>query len=334
MTERLRRRRRRRDDELPAWARWNTDGAEGPWTVGVEEELMLLDARTLSLANRVDGVRAALPPALASHTSPETHACVIELKTGAHVSVTALAAELGRLRWSLSRILGERLGMRAAAAGMHPLVPGSEVAVASDHRYRQIDAAMRALARREPTMALHVHVALPDEHAAIRALDGLRDDLPLLLALSANSPFWRGRDSGFASFRTPVFAMFPRVGIARHFGDYRAYVRLVDRMVAGGAIPDPSHLWWDARLQPRLGTLEVRIMDAQSRVADVAAMAALVQCLVRRHAEAPPTLADDAEVLAENRFLASRDGLSARFIVGSGDPRRPAAEALAHMLEV
>src|SRR3954466_205858 len=117
-------------------------------------------------------------------------------------------------------------------------------------------------------MALHVHVAVPDGATAVRALDGLRDDLPLLLALSANSPFWRGADSGFASMRTPIFSMFPRVGIARHFGAYAEYVRAVEAVVGSGAIRDPSFLWWDARIQPRFGTVEVRIMDAQSRVTD------------------------------------------------------------------
>jgi carboxylate-amine ligase len=258
---------------------------------------------------------------------------VIELKTAAHATVSSLCGELTRLRASLAQVLGERLGLRTAAAGTHPLALRSEVAIASDLRYCEIDATMRALARREPTMALHVHVAVPDERAAVRALDGLRGELPLLLSLSANSPFWRGSDSGFASIRTPIFAMFPRVGIPRRFGSYGEYVGVVDGLVRSGAVPDAGYLWWDARLQPRLGTVEVRLMDAQSRVGDVGALAALVQCLVRRHAEGRPQPDVIAEVLAENRFLASRDGMSAWFIDGSRGPRRPAADALAEMLE-
>ena len=321
--------------ELPAWARWSTAPAARPWTVGVEEELMLLDARTSSVANRIDDVLAAVPRRLTAHLSAETHACVAELKTAAHATVPEVAAELTWLRKSLDGALRERLGLCAGGAGTHPLAMGSEVAVATTERYRKIDATMRALARREPTMALHVHVAAPDGTSAVRALNGLRGELPLLLALSANSPFWRGTDSGFASIRTPIFAMFPRVGIPRAFPSYRAYVRLVDAMLSSGAIPDAGHLWWDARLQPRLGTVEVRIMDAQSRVADVAVHTALVQCLVRRHAAAPPARVADPEVLAENRFLAARDGMSAQLIDSSGGPgrRRPAADALADMLE-
>ncbi len=164
----------------------------------------------------------------------------------------------------------------------------------------------------------------PTSAPAVRALDGLREQLPLLLALSANSPFWQGRDSGLASARIPVFQAFPRTGTPRSFGTYEDYVEAVDVLIRCDAIPEPTFLWWDARLQPRLGTIEVRIMDAQTRVRDTAALAALVQCLVRREAlerddgRACPTA---PEVLEENRFLASRDGDGR----GVRRPRRRAA---------
>jgi glutamate---cysteine ligase / carboxylate-amine ligase len=192
---------------------------------------------------------------------------------------------------------------------------------------------MRALAGREPTLALHVHVGVPDGEAAVRALSSLRSHLPLLLALSANSPFWRGDDSGFASMRTPVFSMFPRVGIPRYFGTYASYVRLVGGMLRSGAVPEPGFLWWDARLRPRLGTVEVRIMDAQSRVADVAALAAVVQCLVRRQADVRRPAVGEPELLAENRFLAARDGMRAQFIDGLAGRRHSARAALGELLE-
>jgi carboxylate-amine ligase len=191
---------------------------------------------------------------------------------------------------------------------------------------------MRALAYREPTMALHVHVAVPDADTAVHALDGLRSDLPVVLALSANSPFWRGSDSGFASIRTPLFSMFPRVGIPRRFAGYASYVGVLDRMLRSGAIPEPGFVWWDARLQPRLGTVEVRIADAQSRVGDVAAIAAVVHCLVRRHAERGRPRLAEPEVLAENRFLAARDGMRAELIDGR-KARRPVDDRLAELLD-
>ncbi len=293
---------------------------------------MLLDARTRSIANRIDDVLAALPPELARHASSETHACVLELKSAPHATVAGAAEELTTLRSALDDVLRCELGLRAAAAGTHPLAVRADVAVTADPRHREIVETMGALARREPTMALHVHVAVPDGAAAVRALDGLRDDLPLLLALAANSPFWRGCDSGFAAMRSPIFAMFPRVGIPRRFGTYQRYTAAVQRMLSSVAIRDPSFLWWDARLRPPLGTVEVRIMDAQSRPADVGAMVALVQCLVRRHAEEGGEAATEAEVLDENRFLAARDGMDAVF-VDERRGRRPASDVLAERLE-
>ena len=168
----------------------------------------------------------------------------------------------------------------------------------------------------------------------MRALDGLREELPLLLALSANSPFWQGRDSGLASARTPVFQAFPRTGTPRAFGSYEAYVEAVDVLIRCDAIPEPTFLWWDARLQPRLGTIEIRIMDAQTRVRDTAALTALVQCLVRREAlgrdEDREPLAP--EVVEENRFLASRDGMDAKFVDPEAGRRVPVADRLAETL--
>src|SRR5206468_7317568 len=128
---------------------------------------------------------------------------------------------------------------------------------------------------------------------------------------------WEGRSSGFVSTRTPLFQAFPRVGVPRRFDSYRAYVEAVDLLIRSGAIPEPTFLWWDVRPQPRLGTVEVRIMDAQSTVTDTAALAALVQSIARLELEegfASPALLDAPEAIAENRFLAARDGMQARLL--------------------
>ncbi len=318
---------------LPSWASWNPIGAERPWTVGIEEEAMLLEPRGWTLVNRVDDVLASLPPGLHGRASAETHACAVELASRPHGHVAAAAGDLVRLRRSLHDTL-DLLGLRAAVGGTHPSATWTEVEASSGPRYQRIRMAMRDLVRREPTFALHVHVAVPDGDAAVRALDGVRSDLPLLLALSANSPYWQGRDTGLASARTPIFSMFPRVGIPRAFGSYTAYVGTVDALVSCGAVPDPSYLWWDARLRPHLGTVEVRIMDAQTRVARTAALAALVQCLVRLHAEdGASRAAPMPEALAENRFLAARDGIAARLIAPDGPRMEHALVRLGELLE-
>jgi carboxylate-amine ligase len=314
---------------LPHWAEWHTPPR--PWTVGLEEEVMLLEPTSGRPAGRSLDVLAALPPELAGHAFPETHACALELTTRPHGTVAGAAAELDALRRSLHSRLS-RLGLRAGVAGTHPLAVWSEIDVTAVARYQEIHASMRELARREPTFALHVHVAVPEAEAAARALAGLREDLPLLLALSANSPYWQARDTGLASARIPLMSMFPRAGIPPPAAGYAEYVAAVDLLTASGAVRDPSFLWWDARLRPRLGTLEVRIMDAQTYVRETAALAALVQCLVRRRAEVAAAPALTAEALAENRFLAARDGIAARLIRGSPARLQPAANRLARVL--
>jgi carboxylate-amine ligase len=302
--------------EGTAWASWNRDAVAEPWTVGVEEEVMLVSPRTWLPASRCEDVLAALPEGLASCARAETHGSALELATVPHATVGAAAAQLAELRAGLADTL-EELELRAAVAGTHPTARWEDIEVSPGARYQFVHASMRELARREPTFGLHVHVAVPSPEAALRALNALRLHIPVLLALSGNSPFWQGRDSGLASARTPAFQAFPRTGTARRFDDYADYVEAIDVLVRCDAIPEPTFLWWDARLQPAFGTVEVRVMDAQTRVEDAAAIAALVQCLVRLEAErgdVPAGVAEADEVVAENRFIAARDGMRACLI--------------------
>jgi glutamate---cysteine ligase / carboxylate-amine ligase len=315
----------------PLWARWN-DELDQRYTLGIEEELMLLQPASWSLAQSSDQVLARLSDELSPHASQETHAAVIELTTGIHPDVDGVMTELTFLRDRLSCEL-DPMRLTVAAAGTHPLTVRGETEVSGGVRYRELNDTMRVLARREPTMALHVHVGTPDPEDAIRLLNGLRRNVPVLLALSSNSPFWQGLDSGFASARTVIFQAFPRTGSPRWFADYADYVDTVDAVIASGAIPDPSFLWWDVRLQPALGTVEVRVMDAQSRLHDVTPMVALIQSLARLELEGRPSSAvPSAEVLAENRFLAARDGMDARLIDPAAGGLTPVREMLDSLL--
>ncbi len=274
---------------------------------------MILDAGGPGLAQCGDQVLARMPGRLRDHAGTETHAAVMELRTGAHQLVPAAISELAELRAALSATLAET-GLRSASAGTYPLALAQTVALSRGPRYRKIARTMRALAHRSPTMALHVHVGVPDPEDAIRVLNGLRSAVPPLIALAANSPFCEGRDGGFASERTAIFQAFPRTGLPRAFEDYEEYVRAVDALVESGALPDPTFLWWDLRLQPALGTVEVRVMDAQMEVADTAAIVALVQSLANMALEGELESWGAPEVLAENRFLAARDGMQASLI--------------------
>jgi glutamate---cysteine ligase / carboxylate-amine ligase len=320
---------------VPAWADWNAAATERPWTLGIEEEVMLLDPRSWGLVSRSDEVLAALAADVQANVCAETHGSALELATDPHAEVATAVAQLTHLRARLADALAP-LGIRGAVAGTHPFARWEEVEVSPGARYQFLHASMRALAQREPTFGLHVHVAIPGPEYAVRAFNAMRAHLPLLLALSANSPFWQGRDTGLCSMRTPLFQAFPRVGIPRSFADYAEYVEAVDVLVRADAIPEPTFLWWDVRLQPRYGTLEVRIMDAQTRVADTAALSALVQCLVRL--EALEGYADEAlvlapEVLEENRFIAARDGVDAALIDPVRGDRVPVRRQVGELLE-
>jgi glutamate---cysteine ligase / carboxylate-amine ligase len=321
------------DYDPPGWAVWR-GSTQSAFTIGIEEELMLLDERDWSLAYCSEEVLAKLPDELRERVSLETHAAVIELTTRPHERVDRAIWELAGLRRRLSAALAE-LGLRAAGAGTHPSAVWNDSVVTPQPRYQAIEESTRVLARREPTLAMHVHVGIPDPNDAIRALNRMRVHLPLLLALSANSPFWQGRPTGLAATRPSLFGAFPRSGLPRRFRDYRDWADSIESLMTAEAIPDSSYLWWDLRPQPRLGTLEVRIMDAQTSVEDVGALAALVQALVRMEvydAPAGPWRTNSEELIEENRFLAARDGMDAMLIDPSSGGRIPAVGALEQLL--
>jgi carboxylate-amine ligase len=317
---------------VEAWFDWATKG-DG-YTVGAEEEFMLVLPPAWGLAQTVETVLPSLPPKLAGHVSGETHGSALEIGSAPHATVAEVEADLRSLRRQLGEAL-DPMGLRAASAGTHPVAVWHDTVVSSGERYQELYGSMRELARREPTFALHVHVGVPDPENAIGLLNRMRVHIPLLLALSANSPFWQGRDTGLASARTPLFQAFPRVGIPRVFNDYTDYVEAVDLLVRCGSIPEPTFLWWDVRPQPRFGTVEVRIMDAQSRVEHTAAITALVQSIARLEIESGYVTAKTiwaAEVLDENRFLAARDGMDAELIDVDTETRVPARDMLDDLL--
>ena len=246
---------------------------------------MLLEPNGWNLTSRSEEVLAALPEEMLTRTRRRDarlgaragHRAARRRRRARSTSCAACARGLAD---------GARAARRSAraVAGTHPFTLWEDVEVSPGARYQFLYSSMRELARREPTFGLHVHVAVPDPEQAVRAYNRMRAHLPLLLALSGNSPFWQGRDTGLCSMRTPLFQAFPRVGIPREFRSYADYVEGIDVLLRCDAFPEPTFLWWDVRLQPRFGTLEVRVMDAQTRVADTAAIAALVQCLVRLEA--------------------------------------------------
>jgi len=316
----------------PDWSAWQASRA---WGLGVEEEVMLLEPRTGDLARVGDDVLPRLERRMGERVCSETHRGVVELVTAPHDTVSGVVGELAATRAEIEAAL-DADGLVVAAAGTHPMATWRETDVSSGGRHQLVLSTMAGLARREPTFALHVHIAVPDPDDAIRLMGRLRWRLPLLLALAANSPFWQGRDAGMASTRTSLFGAFPRTGLPPFLADYGEWVDTVDLLVSSEAIPDPTFLWWDVRPQPRFGTLELRVMDAQSRTQDTAALVALTQALARLELtegiDAPGGPGMEA-ALRENHFLASRDGMNAELIDPTAVRRRPVHELLAEAVD-
>ena len=193
---------------------------------------------------------------------------------------------------------------------------------------------LQYVARRELVFGMHVHVAVPTPEAALQVMEGVLIELPVLLALSTNSPFWRGEATGLHSTRAMIFAAFPRSGISPRFESYQDYADAVGFMETTGAIGDYTHLWWDVRPHPRFGTVELRVMDVQTRVEDTVALAAYVQCLVKQILDeidaGRPPVAYNRMLLSENKWLAARYGLDAPLMdLAAGKRIKMAARTLA-----
>lgn len=320
---------------VPEWARWAGEGRARAFTLGVEEEVMLLDAPGWNLAQAIDELLPRIPHTLVRQYHRETHAAAVELSSSVHTTVGSATAEMRQLRDTL-RTTAEACDLHVASAGTHPFTVWREISVSRGARQEEVYGSMRELARREPTFALHVHVGIIDPEDAVTVFNQMRVHLPVLLALSSNSPFWQGRDTGLASARTPLFQAFPRVGIPRPFDDYTQWSTTVDSLVRLGAFPDHTYLWWDIRMQPRFGTVEIRIMDAQMSLEATAALVAFVQCLARLEATevwGVREMVHAPEVLDENRFIAARDGVNADLIGLKHDRRVPLRDLVEEMLD-
>jgi carboxylate-amine ligase len=287
-------------------------------TLGVEEELLVVDPGTLALTPAAEEVLAATNISV-GEAAHEAYAAEVELRSP---PVADAGAGVGALRAVRAAVRGA--GATLMGTGVHPAGAHGDAELVDADRYRVVAESMRGLIRRTPECALHVHVGMPDPDTAIRAFNGLRAWLPLLSGLSANSPYWFGEDSGLASARAFLVRPYPGRGIPRAFRDYEDYSASVEETAAAGGLPDYTFLWWDVRPHPRLGTVEIREMDAQSSLDDVAAITALVHALAVTEAQTPTAPLPSTEAIAWSAFHAARDGVQAT-IWHEGE-RRPLPE--------
>lgn len=290
-------------------------GESSPYSLGVEEELMILDAETLAPAAGVSVLlREAAELDLPGSLKSELHASVIELNTNVCTDVAEATAALRELRAAAVRIAGEH-GLAIAAAGAHPTAVLESLPVVQEERYLQMIDEVGRAARRQGVSGLHVHIGIESAERCYERLESVLPWLPVVLALSVNSPFADGATTGMLSNRVGILAELPRSGAPPAFGSYIAWEAWLERLVELGVIEDYTRVWWDIRPNPRLGTLEIRIADQPTALERTALLVDVLRGLVERAAS---RVADRGHYL-QNRFAASRLGLDAELIHPDGD---------------
>ena len=290
-------------------------GQSDAYTLGVEEEYMLLDAETFDLVQHIDTVLAAVSGhELEPRINPELMQSVLEVSTPVCHTPADVGTQLRGLRSYVCDVARER-GMRVGSAGTHPFSLFERQRITAKDRYRAMVDRMQYIARRELIFGLHIHVAVDDPEKAIQVVNGLIAHLAELVALSANSPFWRGEATGLHSSRHMVYAALPRSGPPPRFENYADYAEVVGQLERTGCIADYTHIWWDIRLHPRLGTIEIRICDGVTQLEDVIAITAYCQALVKYYSErydAGDEIPSYHRILTtENKWLAARYGIEA-----------------------
>jgi glutamate---cysteine ligase / carboxylate-amine ligase len=287
----------------------------GPsYTLGIEEELMIVDGETYDLVNAIEQLLDDVPD---GEIKPELMESVLEISTNPCANTAEAGAQLRALRRGVrDKAMGH--GLTIGSAGTHPFALWEQQRIVGRTRYRDLISALRFVARQELIFGMHVHVGVDDADKAVHVANGMRVHLPVLLALSANSPFWRSDQTGLRSTRTPIFRAFPRVGIPPAYRDWDDYSRQIDFMVRSGVMEDYTYLWYDVRPHPRFGTVEIRVCDSQTRIEHTLGLAALIQAMVRElceHYAAGAHFGDYPwQMLDENKWLAARHGLDGELV--------------------
>jgi carboxylate-amine ligase len=306
-------------------------GESALWSLGLEEEVMILDADTLALASGVEAVLAGVEGReLPGVLKMELLASIVELATSVCATQKEALAALRELRAAAEE--GARAsGHRIAAAGTHPFSLPEAQDISPDPRYREFVEYAGVTARRQGVCGLHVHVGMPSPEKCMLALEGVLPWLPLVLALSANSPYLAGEETGLASSRAEVLAELPRASAPPVFGSYPEWEAFVERFVRIGLADGYTRFWWDIRPHPRFGTLEVRAPDQPTEVENTAASAAMLQALCVTVLEGEPPAPANRGDYAQNRWAALRFGPRAELIHPDGE-RLVGVEELTHEL--
>jgi carboxylate-amine ligase len=287
------------------------------FTLGIEEEFAIVDPTTRELRSHIQEILEGGKVTLKELIKPEMHQSVVELGTEICQSIVHARAHVIELRSKLAELAG-RSGLKIASAGTHPFSHWRDQLITEGERYREIVKDMQQLARANLIFGLHVHVGIPDRELAIHVMNQARYFLPHIYALSTNSPFWVGQNTGLKGYRLKVFERFPRTGIPDAFESLSEYEDYCKLLVKTGCVDNAKKIWWDIRLHPFFDTLEVRVCDAQSRVDDTLALAALIQAvIVKLHKLLRNNVTFRIyrrRLLDENRWRATRYGIEGKLI--------------------
>jgi glutamate---cysteine ligase / carboxylate-amine ligase len=299
-------------------------GDSPPLSLGVEEELLLIDAAR-QLAPASEAVVEAIPAAFSKRVSCEIFTEQIELKTGICHDASEVLSQLRETRQAI-----REAGFGLLGSGLHPSAHEGEALLVAKPRYEGVRTDLGDLLR-TPPCGLHVHVGIADPDVAVRVANAFRLYLPALQALSANSPFRDGMDSGHASARTSVVRSYPRFQVPRQFRDYEDFCRVADQLIAAAGVDDYTYIWWDVRPHPQLGTVEVRALDIPTDALTSSAIAALIQAIAAKELDDPSASNLYRESLEESYFQAASHGLEASILLDREEPE-PAPEVVRRVL--
>jgi glutamate---cysteine ligase / carboxylate-amine ligase len=287
------------------------------FTLGVEEEYMVIDPASRELKSHDQKIVDIASQIMKDHVKAEMHQAVVEVGTGICRNVDEARADISRLRKYVSEV-AQGLGLEIGAAGTHPFSHWSTQLITPNPRYDEIVNEMQEAARSNLIFGLHVHVGIADKNMAIHIMNTVRYFLPHIYALSTNSPFWEGRNTGFKSFRTKVFDKFPRTGMPDFFNDWDDYKNYVNLLIKTNCIDNAKKIWWDVRVHPFFDTIEFRICDVPLVVEETMAITALFQALVAKlyklRQKNMSFIVYNRALINENKWRASRYGIDGKMI--------------------
>ncbi len=307
------------------------------FTLGIEEEYMVLDPTTRELCSHEQKIVEIASRILdEDQVKAEMHQAVVEAGTPISANTDEARINLMRLRSTLGQVAGE-LGFRIAASGTHPFSHWTTQLITDNPRYHQIVMEMQEAARSNLIFGLHVHVGMPNKRIAMHIANSMRYFLPHVFALSTNSPFWEGRDTGFKSFRCKVFDKFPRTGIPEFFNSWEEYESYVKLLIRTGCIDNAKKIWWDLRVHPFYDTVEFRICDVPMLIDETICIAAIFQALCAKlyklremNVEFIPY---KRSLIAENKWRASRYGIDGNLIDFGKESEVPTRELIYELLD-